>query len=373
MRIAFVTGCLEPGRDGVGDYVRTLAAECVRAGHEVRLLALAEPARVTPRSDEVLPVRRQTLAESLADDGRAARAWLDEFAPEWTSLHFVPYAFDPRGLFGGRVPLLAQVLAAGARRHVFFHEIWIAFAHGAPWKERAVGFLQRRALARLLQEVAPAVVQTSNACYRHALGTLGCTASELPMFGSVPLRSGVAPAQWPGVAPGALVCGTFGTLHPNWEHEPFLTDFAQLAAARGRRAVLVAAGELRHGAPLFAQLAARWRGRVDCLALGAQSSAQLAEAFARFDFAVTASPATIVGKSSSAAALREHGLRVVVTNAGQPPRFAVAPGELEPTDTGFVPYFRSRESLATALEKTTPRPGAAHTAQLFLASLSAHG
>lgn len=369
MKIAFVTGCLEPGRDGVGDYVRTLAAECAARGHEVRLLALAEPRPAAPRA-EVLPVHRQTLASVRADRGRTARAWLDEFAPDWTSLHFVPYAFDARGLFGARIPLLAHVLAAGVRRHVFFHEIWIAFAHGAPWKERMIGFLQRRAIARLLRATAPARVQTSNGCYRAALAPLHPGAGVLRMFGAIPPCADVAPATLAGISASDLVCGMFGALHPNWAHEPFLGDFAVLAGARGQRAVLAAAGSQRHGATLFARLAEFWRGRIDFVSIGEQSAEQLAATFGRFDFAVATSPYTLIGKSSSAAALREHGLRVVITNPGQAPRFEVSAGELASNDDGFVPYFRDRSLLASALVKTTPRPGAAQVATEFLAALN---
>lgn len=32
MRLAFICVSLEPGRDGVGDYTRSLAAECIRQG-----------------------------------------------------------------------------------------------------------------------------------------------------------------------------------------------------------------------------------------------------------------------------------------------------------------------------------------------------
>lgn len=52
MRIAFSTGCLAPGRDGVGDYTRTLAGECARRGHTLALVSLGEPTEVTaPAAD----------------------------------------------------------------------------------------------------------------------------------------------------------------------------------------------------------------------------------------------------------------------------------------------------------------------------------
>lgn len=40
MKLLFLCTSLEPGRDGVGDYVRLLAEACIEAGHECRLLAL---------------------------------------------------------------------------------------------------------------------------------------------------------------------------------------------------------------------------------------------------------------------------------------------------------------------------------------------
>jgi Trk K+ transport system NAD-binding subunit len=39
MKIAFICGSLEPGRDGVGDYTRRLAGELVKQQHEVLVIA----------------------------------------------------------------------------------------------------------------------------------------------------------------------------------------------------------------------------------------------------------------------------------------------------------------------------------------------
>ena len=40
MKIIFLTGSLEKGRTGVGDYTRLLVSECKRLGHEVQTIAL---------------------------------------------------------------------------------------------------------------------------------------------------------------------------------------------------------------------------------------------------------------------------------------------------------------------------------------------
>ncbi len=374
MRIVFIAGCLAPGRDGVGDYTRMLARECRRRGHTVALVALAEPHPVATSlvEDAGMQVLRLTLDQ--AGDGRAVREWVQAFAPDVASLHAVPYSFHPRGFFGARVPLLSAALAPAARRHIFFHELWIGMARGAAWKERASGWWQRRAVEALLRSVAPDVVHTSNAYYQAALASIGREARVLPVFGSVPLPEGpVASVQWAEMPAGALVCGMFGSLHPNWASEPFVTDFAALANREGRSAVIAAAGGLRHGLEFFQRLKAQWAGRVSFVALGEQPVERLAEVFARFDFAVSASPWTLIGKSASAAGLREHGLGVVITNPGELPRFAWDAAAGEPGDSGLLPYFRERSLLTRVPARTVPRPGVAAAADVFLRDLLGSG
>ena len=48
MKIVFLCGSLEPGRDGVGDYTRMLAAEIIRKGHNAAIVALADKYSLEP-------------------------------------------------------------------------------------------------------------------------------------------------------------------------------------------------------------------------------------------------------------------------------------------------------------------------------------
>lgn len=368
-RLVFITGSLAPGRDGVGDYARTLGAHCAVAGHDVRWLSLGEPEE--PGADDSRE-RRFSAAAVRADGGAAARRWLEEFAPDWASLQFVPYSFDPRGLFGARVPMLADLLGTARRRHVFFHEIWIGIHRGASPRERLVGWVQRRAVRALLRRTAPECVHTSTAYNALVLERAGQRAGRLAMFGSVPRLADIAPAALEGVPAQALVCGIFGSVHANWQPETFLADFAQLARQRGQPAALVTAGGIGPGATLLSQLEERWRAHITFVRLGRATTERLAEIFARFDFAVTSMPWNILGKSSSAAALREHGVKIVVTAAGAPPRQGPLPVDDTAEDAGFIPYFRDAARLAEAPGKTEPRPGAREVARNFLADLESH-
>ncbi len=56
MRITFLTGSLEQGKDGVGDYTRLLAHECASRGAAAQVVALADRHTERPRTDSSGPV-----------------------------------------------------------------------------------------------------------------------------------------------------------------------------------------------------------------------------------------------------------------------------------------------------------------------------
>jgi hypothetical protein len=162
----------------------------------------------------------------------------------------------------------------------------------------------------------------------------------------------------------------FGTLHPNWESADFLGDFANLAVTQGRPAVFATVGSLGCGEADFDRLAASWAAKIRFIRFGRLGEADLSRVFARFDFAATTVPWNILGKSGSVAALREHGLRVVVTAAGAPPRFGAVRPDDATRDPGCVPYWRDRALLPAVFAKTSPRWGVETVAESFLAGLS---
>ena len=89
MRILFLCSCLEPGRDGVGDYTRRLAEECAMLGHECALAALNDSfVRTTSEEKQGgLP----TLRLARGSDYGAVADFRKKFAPDWISLQLVAY------------------------------------------------------------------------------------------------------------------------------------------------------------------------------------------------------------------------------------------------------------------------------------------
>lgn len=376
MRLAFLCSGLEPGRDGVGDYTRLLAAECVRQGHEVFLVALNDKAsggggrQVQDSEGIAIPCLRCGPASPWSERFEAARAALAAFAPDWVSLQFVPYGFQPKGIPWKLARALEPVIA-GRPLQIMFHELWIGFGARAPWKERLVGAVQRRCIFGLIRRLRPGAVHTSNATYAALLKAGGVTAMELPIFGNIPMAPEAEPVPEALSRAGApldpaersrwLVGLFFGTLHPEWEPEPLLGRLLNAAEKSGRRLCLVSAG--RMGASGEAIWNGMGNGRLLKIRCGELPAGQISALLRAADFGVAVSPWCLMGKSGSAAAMLDHGLPIVFTrDEGAPPAEALPEG-----------FYRNDEALearvAAGLPKRLPRRRLGEICARFLASL----
>lgn len=384
MRILFLCGGLEPGRDGVGDYTRTLAAECARQGAQTHLIALNDEFIQTDAVSPEDPSLRLPAAAPWAARIRRAGAEAERFNPDWVSLQFVTYGFHPRGLPFGLTPRLLQ-LTAGRPTHIMFHELWIGEASASSGKERAIGLLQRRIIQHMLRGLQPAVIHTSNPLYQHLLGRIGIMSGELPLFGSIPIAPQVSPDFLYGqLRPhglsidaqnrtGYLLAGVFGTIHPQWDSRQFLDRFLEETAKTGRRPLLIAIGRSGDaGDRMMADLAGHYGTRLPCISLGDRSSGEVSQLFQALDLGVATSPWSLIGKSSATAAMLDHGLPVVVPRddcrlrSGSGPEPAPHPLLLKADETFWV-------ALRRGLPGRVPRLRVAEVAETMLRALSVGG
>src|SRR5580700_348326 len=194
MRMVFVTSCLEPGKDGVGDYTRELAFACEALGHSCWLLALSDRHIERPLHEQqtatgaMLQTLRLPAADSWSRRIRYAQSWLERSAVDWISLQFVPYGYHPKGLVRGLHRRLAP-LFAGRSLHVMLHELWIGAERGAPLRRRVIGHLQQRAVLALVRRLDPAVIHTSNDAYLALLRAHDICAKTLFLCGSIPVSA----------------------------------------------------------------------------------------------------------------------------------------------------------------------------------------
>ena len=103
MKITFICASLEPGRDGVGDYVRRLACEIIKQGHKAEAVALNDPYVALIKKDIQwlhkigLPVFRIAASLNSADRYYYLHKRLETFDPDMVSLQYVGFGFNKIG------------------------------------------------------------------------------------------------------------------------------------------------------------------------------------------------------------------------------------------------------------------------------------
>jgi glycosyltransferase involved in cell wall biosynthesis len=359
VKILFLTGSLEPGKDGVGDYTTVLAGECGRLGHSTFLLSLNDPWVTGPlRQPNQL---RLGARMSWPDRVNAARAFLAQCGPEIVSLQFVPYSFHAAGL-NFALPQILSAIIGHRRVHAMFHELWIGAHTSAPLKLRIFGFCQRKIIENTIRKLDCRVIHTSNPVYIRLLARYGLDAKYLPLFGSVPVTtadSSVARAD-----NKVLHLGMFGAIHPEWSPAEL---FARLESL-GNPVRLTHIGRIGPGESLWTDLTRRYGLKVEFGRLGERSLEDISRFLSSVDFGVSATPLSLIGKSGSVAAMLDHGLPVIVSRNDV--HFRGIPGSaldselLIPVDANFLKRL-------TAAKRQPPKPRLPKVAAQFLKDLGA--
>jgi hypothetical protein len=387
MRLAFLCSGLEPGRDGVGDFTRTLAAACSAAGHETRLAAIRDPflseTTQPPKSLSVAEPRLRDIFQH-PDESRALTGWLRDFEPDWVSVQFTPFGFHPRGLGASRAAHLRSLLPPKSRRHIMFHEIWLQPGIDGLWRHRALGWWQRRSVdAWTGFGWQPQVVQTQARLHQARLQLRGVTVSLLPLCTpfSNPLitqpeaRASISAALRATAASSrpldesALWIGHFGTLHlDGWNFPAYASQMVALAAASGKRICFLALGRARAASAAWAE-AGRLVPQADFRVLGELPPEKVPLTMQACDAAITSTPWDIIEKSSAVAAWRAVGVPVLVTRAGTTHSKNLPPWP----DPGLILADASAPVLPKPFERISAPAylAPAHAAQTFLQALSA--
>ena len=329
MRLVFLCGSLEPGRDGVGDYARRLAGEMIRRGHASLCVALHDPHvdKIISLPQEIegvaVPTLRLPTGISWPQRMERLRAQLAEFHPDWISLQFVPFAFQHRGICIGLGKLLAA-LRTKARWHFMFHELWLGLDEGASLKHRVWGALQRFAILDMQGRLRPRLISTQSEPYRTALARENIVAQILPLFSNIPRSDEdgwetlLKPLMEKSVKMipqrGELyLAGVLGAVHTEWKIETVLNTLLPLAKRFHKRLVLVFLGKNNMSAAAFDELKTVLRKQADVLVTGERSGAEISQILNALDLGLATSPQQNIQKSGSVAAMQEHGLQVLVT------------------------------------------------------------
>jgi glycosyltransferase involved in cell wall biosynthesis len=360
MKILFLTGSLEAGKDGVGDYARMLAVECGRLGHQACLLGLNDAwvAGAPEKAGEMRLGARMSWPDRIT----AARAFVTRNDPEMISLQFVPYSFHPAGL-NFALPQILRAIIGKIQVQIMFHEIWIGAHKGAPLQVKMLGFSQRTIIRRVVKTLVCRRVHTSNIVYARLLVRYGIDARELPLFGSVPVAEPVNEPRQTGTD-GTLSLGLFGSIHPEWNPDEMLAQLQKL----GRSIRISHVGRIGPGELAWNNLNRRYQGEIAFCRLGEQSPDYISRFFGSLDFGVATTPLSLIGKSAAVAAMLDHGLPVIVNRNDIQFRCLKNAGPISenlfPVDEMFL------ERLGTA-KRRAPEPRLPQVAAQFLSDIGA--
>ncbi len=376
MKLLFLCGSLEPGRDGVGDYCILMARALRELGIECGLLAINDahlrPADglVAEGNIEGTPFLRLAAGAEWRARSEPAKKFVDRFQPSWVSVQFVCYAFHPRGFASELGPQIASIVGP-ARVQVMFHEIWIGDALQYGLIDRAVGLLQKRSIRHLIRTLRPTTTHTSNAVYQHLLAGIGVHARRLPLPGNIAICE-----PDPGTPPiirtsggREWVAGIFGSIHPRWSAEPWLDALSDMAAKDGRQLIIAHFGEPgAAGRAVWDRLSSSSAQRAKFLLLGRKSAREISLLLQEVDFGLATSPWNLIEKSGATAAFLDHGVPVLVTRQDWLLRGQFTP--LPSAHPLLLPYSReTRELLKDARVKRRPESRLPEIARRFASDL----
>jgi hypothetical protein len=312
MKIVFICVSLEPGRDGVGDYTRRLASECIRRGHECRIVALND--RHLTSTDGVeegqtdegtsVPCLRWSGTLSWHQRIEGTRAWLADFQPDCGSLQYVPYGYQLRGLpwrLAGHLRSLKM-----PAWHLMFHELCVGLGSRPPLKHRLLGQWQLQVVKRLLHILKPIQVHTQCIPYQALLQTWIAQPGHLPLFSSISRASTNCTDD-----SAVIWAAYFGSVHSGWNVGTTAKQLKNVKRRLGREVHLLAIG---NGGPCATSTWALFRqSGIPVLETGSIDAYHVSKALSRCRFGLSASCPDLIEKSSAAAAMIEHGLPILVT------------------------------------------------------------
>lgn len=313
MKIIFVCGCLEPGRDGVGDYSRRLAGELNKQGHKAALISLYDKFQKgiseSEQGQEETAISCLRLGNDISTNIRfyQARMWIDKVNPEWLSLQYVPFSFHPKGMPLGLSQKLVEI-GRGKLWHIMFHELWLGMEKGSSFKMIIWGGVQRGIINKLLFKLKPKVIHTQSRLHRAQLAKLGIDAELLPLFGNIPANINCNRKQDVS-SKRKINMVIFGTIQSDAPIKTFAKEVAHYEKKNKVRITLTIMG---HCHPEQKRWISIWEAEgLEVEFLGEQPFKCVSEVLQRASIGIGTTAFANIEKSGSVAAMLEHGLRVI--------------------------------------------------------------
>ena len=308
MKILFICGSAEPGKDGVGDYTRRLSGELLLIGYNIRVLALCDNHSASFKVENqvvvgsLILVNRIPVASSIKERLLWSQEIVNEFQPDWISLQFVPYSFNSKGL-PFWLPSFLNKLKGNHKWHIMFHELWIGIEREASFKKKCIGTIQKRIIKKIYKNINPKVVHTQARIYHYYLSKIAIDSFYLPLFGNVAVTGSIDGNT------EFVVFVVFATIHDNSLFEDFIIDLMKEIQQKNKALIFVFIG--RHGDLLTSWTSILDQHTIAYEIIGTASESIISEVLMRGTYGISSTPYKISDKSGVVAAMREHQLPII--------------------------------------------------------------
>jgi len=288
LKACLISGPYKPGKCGVSDYIKLLSKKLECLG---------------------ISVERTNFAQDRSfSNENCALPKADIY-----SVQFAPYAFSCSGLSSRSLINLTELLCNKAV-HINFHEIWIGAYPNAPWKEKFIGWRQKKEILKFLKMVNPRCITCSNSAAVDRLIQSGIQAKHLYLFGNVPY----APSEDISASSNLRVA-IFGTPYEKFPYNLLTDKLEEISTSLKKPVELRVIGRQRvnEGLHQIRKISKEWNFSLS--ETGELSTQSISIELQSCDIGLCTTPYDVLGKSGTAAAMLEHGLPVIAFDDGDTP------------------------------------------------------
>ena len=316
MKILFICGSAEPGKDGVGDYTRRLCGELIKTGHQAQILSLCDLKTIvfTNNNQEIdgvkVVVDRIPVATSTNERYILAQMTINSFIPDWISLQYVPYSFNPKGL-SFWLPSFLKKLKGNHKWHIMFHELWLGIDVESSFRHKCIGKWQQLIVKKIIKNLNPYQINTQNQLYQFHLQTQTIKADILPIFGNIPITATKNEAN------KFTQFVLFGMIHPRAPFKDFINDLEGHKDKLNKPIKFVFIG--KNGPELSNYLKVLEGYDMKYEVMGIQTESIISQVLIDSDYGISTTPYFQTEKSGVYAAYKEHQINTICVSRNWTP------------------------------------------------------
>jgi hypothetical protein len=308
MKILFLCGSTEPGKDGVGDYTRRLAGVLIQKGHEVEILSLFDKHSTGFRTEKQIIEETTVAVNRIGKDTvfkqrlKFTHDLLGSFNPSWISIQYVPYGFHAKGL-PFWLPNFLKQLKGNHKWHIMFHEIWLGIEQNSTLKNKLIGVFQKIIVKKLVKHITPTGIHTQAKIYQYYLNKKGIKADYLPLFGNIKIH----PIN--NIDDYKLTFVVFASIRNHAPFNDFIKDLNIELRNKKKKAKFIFIGN--NGNQLQSWTSALKEHRIPFEEFGISSEEKISHILSTADYGISSTPYKLSDKSGIVAALLDHRLPII--------------------------------------------------------------